>query len=179
MNDTFVLALTGPAGAGKSTIAEKLAKRLDACVNIDADSIKHMIVSGFSYDRENAGDPRGWNFNEWALVGESIGLLARNFLQHGFDVIINGYIDEPGWENIEKLATITHKMLLLPAVGTAIERDAGRIADVQQGAASIRRHHDHFSSDEFFKDFVKIDSTDLSVDETIRTILDILPEGKQ
>ena len=54
----FVLALTGPAGSGKSTIAEKLAKQIDRCANIDADHIKHMIVSGFFKDDKKAG---GWS----------------------------------------------------------------------------------------------------------------------
>ena len=52
----FVLALTGPAGSGKSTIAEKLAKQIDRCVNIDADHIKHMIVSGFFKDERKQAD---------------------------------------------------------------------------------------------------------------------------
>ena len=74
----FILAITGPSGAGKSTVGEKLAKQLDKCVNIDADHIKHMVVSGFYYDRANPEDEKEWGFNEWALVGESIGLLAQN-----------------------------------------------------------------------------------------------------
>jgi len=173
MNDTFVLAITGPAGAGKSTIGEKLAKRLEKCVNIDADHIKHMIVSGFYIDENYPG---GWGFSEWDLAGESIGLLAQNFRKHGFSVIINGYIDTSGWENIEKITSITYKVLLLPHSDTAIVRDAGRNEDMQQGEASIRRHHEHFSTSEFFNDFTKIDSTAHSVDETVQEILDIMKE---
>ena len=59
----FVLALTGPAGSGKSTVAEKVAKLSDRCVNIDADHIKHMIIGGF-YKDDSAG---GWGFNQWGL----------------------------------------------------------------------------------------------------------------
>jgi broad-specificity NMP kinase len=33
-----VIAITGPAGSGKSTTASKLAECIDRCVNIDADS---------------------------------------------------------------------------------------------------------------------------------------------
>ena len=94
----FVLALTGPAGSGKSTIAEKLAKQIDRCVNIDADHIKHMIVSGFFKDDKKAG---GWSFSEWGLVGDSIGILVANFHKEDYRVVINGYIDEPAWTNIE------------------------------------------------------------------------------
>jgi molybdopterin-guanine dinucleotide biosynthesis protein len=177
MHDHFVLAITGPAGAGKSTAAEKIAKQLDKCVNIDADHVKHMIVGGFYYDRASTESEKEWGFSEWALVGESIGLLAQNFQKHGFDVIINGYIDEPCRENIEKFVTITHKVLLLPHADTAVTRDAGRAEDVQQGEASVKRHHRHFSATASFKDFVRLDSTHLSVDETVSKILDTL-KGK-
>jgi adenylate kinase family enzyme len=53
-NSKIALVITGPAGVGKSTVAEKLAKQLGHCVNIDADHIKHMIVSGF-YKDDSAG----------------------------------------------------------------------------------------------------------------------------
>ena len=170
MTHPFVLALTGPAGAGKSTVGERLAKQFDKCVNIDADSVKHMVVSGFYFDKADPDKDTKWGFSEWALVGESIGLLAQNFIKHGFDVIINGYIDPPAWENIEKLVNITHKVLLLPHVDTVIARDAGRLADVQQGEASVRRHHQHFSTSPSFKDFVTIDTTKHTIDETIEEV---------
>lgn len=170
MSSHFVLAITGPSGAGKSTVGEKLAKQLDKCVNIDADHIKHMIVSGFYYDRANPEDEKEWGFNEWALVGESIGLLAQNFQKHGYDIIINGYIDAPAWEELQKLVTITHKVLLLPSVDTAKVRDLSRREEVQQGEAAVERHHVHFSTDNFFKDFTKLDTTSHTVDETVRHI---------
>jgi adenylate kinase family enzyme len=170
----FVLAITGPSGAGKSTVGEKLAKQLDKCVNIDADHIKHMIVSGFYYDRANPEDEKEWGFNEWALVGESIGLLAQNFQKHGYDVIINGYIDAPAWEELQKLVTITHKVLLLPRVDTAKVRDLNRREDVQQGEAAVERHHVHFSTDDFFKDFVTINTTNHSIEQTVQEVQKIL-----
>lgn len=58
----FVLAITGPTGAGKSTVGESVAKKLEHCVNIDADHIKHMLVSGFYVDEANPDDPKGWVF---------------------------------------------------------------------------------------------------------------------
>jgi adenylate kinase family enzyme len=170
MTGSFVLAITGPSGAGKSTIGEKLAKQLNKCVNIDADHIKHMIVSGFYYDRANPEDEKEWGFNEWALVGESIRLLVQNFQKHGYDIIINGYIDAPAWEEIQKAVTITHKVLLLPNVNTAKVRDLSRREEVQQGEAGVERHHVHFSTDSFFKDFTKLDTTNHTVNETVEYV---------
>lgn len=168
---TLVLAITGPTGSGKSTVAEKLAKQIDCCVNIDADHIKHMVVSGFYKDDANAG---GWGFNQWGLVGDSIGLLAANFFKEGYKVIINGYIDEPAWTNIQKHITFTHKILLLPHIDTVTQRDAGRNEDVRMGQESVKEHHRHFSGDSFFEDFIKLDTTNHSVEETVSKVLEIV-----
>lgn len=168
---SFVLALTGPAGSGKSTVAEKLAKQADRCVNIDADHIKHMIVSGFYKDDKNAG---GWSFSEWGLVGDSIGLLAANFLKESYSVVINGYIDEPAWTKIEKHLAITHKVMLLPELDTVTKRDAGRREDVRMGEKAVAQHHEHFSTDSFFNDFTKLDTSNYSEDETVAKVLKIV-----
>jgi len=167
----FVLALTGPAGAGKSTIGEKLAKSLERCVTIDADHIKHMIVSGFYEDSTNAG---GWSFNQWGLVGDSIGLLAANFLKEGYSVVINGYIDEPGWTNIQKHIAIDKKILLLPEIETIISRDAGRNKDIAMGEASVRQHHGTFSKEAFYQDFKRVDTTYHTIEETVEHILNLV-----
>lgn len=169
-DNPIVLAITGPSGAGKSTIGEELAKQLDQCVNIEADHIKHMIVSGF-YKDDSAG---GWGFSQWGLVGDSIGLLACNFLNSGYSVIINGYIDEPAWTNIQKHVAFTHKVLLLPHLDALTSRDAGRREDVRMGAEVVSEHHKHFSTDEFLSDFMKLDTTNHSVDETIAEILKVI-----
>lgn len=166
----IVLAITGPTGSGKSTVAEKLAKQIDQCVNIDADHIKHMIVGGF-YKDDSAG---GWGFNQWGLVGDSIGLLAANFLDKGYSVIINGYLDEPAWANLQKHVSLTHKVLLLPHLDVVTQRDAGRKEDVRMGDAAVKEHHTHFSSDTSFKDFIKLDTTDHTVDETASKVLEIM-----
>lgn len=170
----FVLALTGPSGAGKSTVGEKVAKSFQRCVNIDADHVKHMIVSGFYKD---SSMPGGGGFTEWGLVGDSIGLLAANFLNEGYDVVINGYIDEPAWSNIEKHIKITHKVLLLPELSTVINRDGGRRSDIAMGEASVRPHHNTFSTDTFYESFEKLDTTNHTVEETIDSIRRMISEG--
>lgn len=167
----MIIAITGPAGSGKSTIGEKLAKRLDKCVNIDADHVKHMVVSGFHKDDTNAG---GWSFSEWGLVGESIGLLAKNFQDKGFDVVINGYIDEPAWSEIEKQVELTYKFLLLPELEEVKNRDKHRTGDLAMGDVVVAEHHDHFSTSDTYSDFIKIDSTNHAVDETAGMIIDEL-----
>lgn len=170
----FILALTGPAGSGKTTVGERLAKQFEKCVNIDADHVKHMIVSGFYVDKDNPENPSGWNFNQWSLVGDSIGLLADNFAKAGYDVIINGYIDEPGWSNIEKHIALSHKIILLPDLVSSVSRDAGRNADSVMGEVAVAKHHETFSNDTFYADFIKVNTSDLTVDETVQKVKSLL-----
>lgn len=115
-----------------------------------------MIVDGFYEDKNNAG---GWSFSQCGLVGNSIGLLASNFLKEGYGVIINGYIDEPAWSAIEKHVALEHKILLLPELEKVAERDAGRSDDIKMGSTSVAQHHEHFSNDNYFDDFIKLDTT--------------------
>jgi cytidylate kinase len=165
------IAITGPTGSGKTTIGEALAKQLDKCVSIDADHIKHMLVNGFVKDDSNAG---GWSFTEWALVGESIGLLTKNFNDKGFSVIINGYIDEPAWSEIQRLVSLDRKILLLPDTNTNKARDAKRPEDIQMGEASVEQHQDHFRSNKTYETFIKIDTSTDTVEQTIKRSKDTL-----
>ena len=173
MSDRFVLAITGPSGSGKSTVADRLAKQLKRCVNVDADHIKHMIVSGFSYELKPDGTKK-WNFNQWELVGDSLGLLARNFLDNSYNVIINGYLDEQAWLELQKHVILTHKVVLLPHIDMAVKRDSERSGDLAMGKSMVEEHHDYFSNNRFYRDFVKIDSTNHNTEETVHMIIDML-----
>ncbi len=165
----MIIVITGPAGAGKTTVSAKLAKQLGRCVNIETDHVKHFIVSGFSY-KVNAGGDKLWTFSEWELLGDTIGQLAENFQKRGFTVIVNGHIDPVAWEHIQKRLTLDHKFLLLPHVAATQERDKQRYEDFVMGDKAVANAHDHFATDPFYSDFSKIDTTDHSVEETVELI---------
>lgn len=164
-----VIAITGPAGAGKSAVAIRLARLTKKSTHIDADNVKHMIESGFTKEIKPNGE-KIWHYSEWELVGEGIGLLAKLFLDSNHRVIINGYIDEKSWELIEKHIPIDHKLLLLPDLKTVIHRDTLRDEGYQMGKAMVTEHHEHFSNSPFYKDFIKIDTSHQTVDETVAII---------
>lgn len=170
----FVLTLTGPTGSGKSTVGEKIAKSFDRCVNIDTDHVKHMIVSGFY---EDPSLPAGGDFTEWELTGESIGLLAANFLNKGYSVVINGAIHKSAWQRIEESVTITHKLLLMPELDENITRDNGRSEQDAMGTPAVVEHQKMFSTAEYYKDFQKLDTTNQSVDTTVQQILTIIDKS--
>ncbi|MGB3945570.1 MAG: hypothetical protein WBK76_01905 [Candidatus Saccharimonadales bacterium] len=171
MDSNFVLVLTGPTGSGKSTVGERVAKGFEHCVNIDTDHVKHMIVSGFY---EDPSLPAGGDFTEWELTGESIGLLAANFISKGYSVVINGAIHKSAWQRIEETVPITHKLLLMPELDENLSRDNGRSEQDAMGAPAVIEHQKMFSTAEYYRAFQKIDTTNQSIDETVNSVLDII-----
>lgn len=154
-------------------MASKLAKQTTKCANIEVDHVKHFVVSGFTYEL-NPNDIKKWKFDQWELVGDSIGVLANNFQKAGYNVIINGYMDEAGWHSLQSHITLTHKILLLPHLDVIIHRDSKREGDLAMGSEMVQDHHTEFSENTLYKDFTKLDTTNHSVSHTVDAILDIL-----
>ncbi len=166
--DKFIAVITGPGGSGKSTVTQKVVDEIPSCVNIKVDDVKHFI-SFKDFDYED--NPKG--IKQWRLLGNNLGLLAKNFQKNGYRVIINGYLNEPAWEELEKQIRLTHKILILPEVETVIQRDSKRPKD-RLDEATIRRHYQYFSDGKYFGDFTKVDSTHMSVEQTAERVLEII-----
>lgn len=164
----FIIVITGPTGSGKSTVAERIARAINKCVNIDADLVKHFIHSDFIYD----DTPQG--VEQWKLLGANIGQLAKNFNESGYNVIINGYINEPAWGRIQAYVKIDSKFLLLPEVETTAIRDLGRNPDIVMGKEAVKTHTDYFSTSPYYLDYTRIDSTNQSIDQTVTDIQNTL-----
>jgi hypothetical protein len=120
-----------------------------------------MIVNGFIYDRSVDGD------KQWALLGKNIGELASNFHKADYNVIINGYINEPAWGNIQKIVDITNRVLLFPKLLALEERDVMRDEEFRMGKEAISEHVDYFSNSKFYDEFTKLETDKMTVDETV------------
>lgn len=169
----LIIAITGPAGAGKSTISNKIIRLRKKCAHIETDHLKQFLFSAFRKEVQPDGTTL-WMFEDWESLGNSTGLLAKSFAGAGYDVIINGHIDEVAWQNVQKHVTLTHKFLLLPHVDVARSRDKERYENLAMGDEAVTNAHEYFVSDDFYKDFVKLDTTDHSIDETVGAIQQLL-----
>lgn len=78
-----VVILTGPPGAGKSTINEILASKIKNSAIVSSDTLRHFIKNG----KANRGDI-DWE-HQLAMGVENSIILAKNFYKHGFNVFMN------------------------------------------------------------------------------------------
>ncbi len=161
---TKIIAITGPSGAGKTTVAEKLAKQYEKCVHIDVDLVKHFIVTGFIYGPKSAGAA------QWKLLGTNVGQLAKNFAMQGYLVIVNGYMEKSSRTEIDKFIEFSNKILLLPSVEENIKRDKGRTKEVRMGSKAVKTGQKYFRENGFYSDFKIFDTSDDSIEKTIQKI---------
>jgi len=96
-----IIVITGPSGAGKTTVSEFLAKTNRTFANIDVDHLKHMNPNAFTRIVDVDGD-EDFPYSAWELLGKNVALLAQSFIDNQLDVIINGYLEVEAWQEIEK-----------------------------------------------------------------------------
>ncbi|OGY58854.1 MAG: hypothetical protein A3F24_02475 [Candidatus Colwellbacteria bacterium RIFCSPHIGHO2_12_FULL_44_17] len=104
-----LLILTGPAGAGKNTIAELAAKKREKCAVIDVDTIRWFLRNPHKAPWEGEEGK-----TQQFLGVKNACTLAENFLKENCDVIILDVInDETAKLYRELLKNHNPKILLL------------------------------------------------------------------
>lgn len=168
-----VVFLTGPSAAGKSSVALALCERLPRSAHIEADRIRHMIISGYASPVPEASDPIA-AARQADLQLLNVTALARNFSLAGFQTVIDLVLETP--EELDRyldaftgLAPV-YLVTLLPRAETLRQRDEGRPPSQRQGARSQELHRLLRNNGE--QRGLRLDSSDLSVTETVARILD-------
>lgn len=160
MTDLYII--TGPAGAGKSTISRKIAESKSKSVLIEGDDIYHQVVGGYVQAWK-----QGNNLDIfWKICIDMIDI----YLSNGYTVVFN-YIVNP--ENIKALQDKFKEykikfIILITDEETLLSRDKERPKDCQMGERCLTLLND-FKNKNYNKNNF-LDTSNLSVNETLEEI---------
>lgn len=162
-----VYLITGPPGAGKSTIARKLAETSKKGALIEVDDIRHMILGGYE---------KPWLKNTESEQQKKLAIknacdLANNFLTLGADVFIDDVITEKATfeQYCKQLRTEPNMYLLLPSKEIVIQRDSQRTEAQVMGQRAIDLYEKFLSAREKL-DWRIIDNSSMTIEETVKLI---------
>ena len=89
MRDRAVLVISGIPGAGKSTIAALVARRLARSVHIEAEVLQRFVVGGSVWPD---GEPHEEAMRQLRLRGHNVALLADSFFEGGFTPVVDDVV---------------------------------------------------------------------------------------
>jgi len=167
----FVLLLTGPAGAGKTTVARAWASRQSRpTAHISLDDVRDFVKAGYANpsDGFNAETER-----QLVLARQGCAFLARQYTQAGFLCIIDDAIF-PAWEVAgyqkwqELLADMPHYFIvLLPAFEYILERNQHRAGQRLLSGAMLRTIYEMMLPWREQAKFPLIDNSEMSVEQAV------------
>ncbi len=161
LENPIVCLITGPAGAGKSTVSRSLAEKFEKSAVVNVDSLRNSIIGG---------RVKPWPHSEevdrqMALAAKNACLLANNFLDSGFSVIIDDVIGKKLLNQYKDFFPNIKIFLLLPSVDTLLSRfdNRGDDAELRKRTEDL---HEKFTSRKDELDWQVVDSSNQTVEDT-------------
>ncbi len=163
----FVILITGPMGAGKSSVSNALAKKFERSAVIEVDKLRGMIKEGYvmpsPYTEESA--------LQLSLSVKNACDIANNFLEKGFNVIIDGIVGRKLLEQYSNFLKGKNfkAFLLLPSPEALLARfdDRGSYEELRERTTEL---HKIFSEKRDQLNLQTLDSSDQTLEETVDEI---------
>jgi ribose 1,5-bisphosphokinase PhnN len=178
---TPVLLLTGPAGAGKTALADLYARtRLDRAVHLSLDDARDRVRAGYANPED------GWNDltqRQYDLARRSCALTARLYTADGYACIIDDAVF-PDWPQVslqgwlDDLGDLKVGLVLVTARPQVLaRRNATRSGHRRLDPATVQLIHDRMTG---WRDhgIAAIDTSDLTLDEAVDALDELVASGQ-
>lgn len=171
-----IVIISGPPGAGKSSVAEALCQRYDRTAHIDVDVVRAMVRMGAA----KPWGPGAEAQRQRRLEARNVCGLARNFVDALFGVFIDGVIGPYGLaayrQELRGAPVPVHFVILLPSLDETVRRDRARPGSHVPSQRLQAIHADFAKAGRFAGEV--IDNTSLTVEETADLVMDHAAQGR-
>ena len=165
-----LLVLTGPPGAGKSTVARLLVREWDRAVHMHTDDFYAWIARGYVEPWLPAAQHQN------TTVMHAIAGTAKTFVDGGFDVVVDGIVGPWFLDAWRELDHRVEYVVLRPDVTTAEHRAEARGDHALKDLSVVATMHAAFSNLGDYERHV-VDSTNRTAAETASEVRRRLDDG--
>ena len=173
-----VIIVTGPAGAGKSSVAQAICERFDRMLHIEVDTLRHWVVAGYRHpwagDAQAAEQRLLATRNASAIARESVAMRYAAII----DDVVTSEVAEQYREALAGLSVPVHFVTLLPSLEVTAARDGGRSASLPERVRALHEDFTREATESRLPGFVLDSSADENAYLTADRALDAVARGR-